>query len=117
MNQYITDIRFSENNIWCLVNHNYMCHICAKGYYIDSNFNEAVINKVSTYHEIALNLTYRSEPSIVPCATIIPPLNFQKSYKFYININPIPKFQVAACQIEQFDRYAELSLAIELTIW
>ena len=29
--------------MWCAAdNHNYMCHICAKGF-LDSNFNKAVI--------------------------------------------------------------------------
>ena len=38
-------------------NHNYMCHICAKGY-LDSNLNKAVIDKVSNFNEIAPNFTY-----------------------------------------------------------
>ena len=33
-------------------NHNYMCHICAIGF-LDSNFNEAVIDKKSNFQEIA----------------------------------------------------------------
>ena len=37
-------------------NHNFMSHICAKGF-LDSNFNEAVINKISNYQEIAPNFT------------------------------------------------------------
>ena len=33
--------------MWCVAdNHDYMwCHICAKGF-LDSNFNEAVIEKI-----------------------------------------------------------------------
>ena len=34
-------------------NHNYMCHICAKGF-LDSDFNEALINKISNFQELAL---------------------------------------------------------------
>ena len=34
--------------------HNYMCHICAKGF-LDSNINQEVINKISNFHEIAPN--------------------------------------------------------------
>ena len=35
--------------MWCAAdNNNYMCHICAKGI-LDSNFNYAVINKISNY--------------------------------------------------------------------
>ena len=34
-----------------------MCHVCAKGY-LDSNFNQAVIAKISIFHEIAPNFTY-----------------------------------------------------------
>ena len=44
--------------MWCAAdNHNCMCHICAKGY-LDSNFNKAVIDKISNFHEIAPNFTY-----------------------------------------------------------
>ena len=35
----------------------YMCHIGAKGF-LDSNFNEAVIDKLSIFQEIAPNFTY-----------------------------------------------------------
>ena len=38
-------------------NHNYMCHICAKEF-SNSNFNEAVIDKVSNFYEIAPNFTF-----------------------------------------------------------
>ena len=34
-----------------------MCHISAKGV-LDSNFNQAVIDKISVFHEIARNFTY-----------------------------------------------------------
>ena len=44
--------------MWCPAeNHNYMCHICAKGF-LDWNFDKAVIDKISNFHEIALNFTY-----------------------------------------------------------
>ena len=46
--------------MWCGAdNYNYMCHIhvCAKGF-LDSNFNEAVIDKISIFHKIAPNFTY-----------------------------------------------------------
>ena len=43
--------------MWCAVdNHNSMCLICAKGF-LDSNFNEAVIDEKSLFHEFALNFT------------------------------------------------------------
>ena len=38
-------------------NHNYMCHTCAKEY-LDSNFNQAVIDKISIFLEIDPNSTY-----------------------------------------------------------
>ena len=38
-------------------NHNYMCHTCPKEF-LDLNFNEAVIDKMSIFHEIAPNSTY-----------------------------------------------------------
>ena len=43
--------------MWSTVdNHNYMCYICAKGF-LDSNCNEAVIDKISSFNEIAPNFT------------------------------------------------------------
>ena len=38
-------------------NHNYICHKCAKEF-SDSNFNQAVIDKISNFLEIAPNSTY-----------------------------------------------------------
>ena len=44
-NLYSTETRLGRNKMWCAEdNHSYMCHICAKGF-LDSNFNEAVIDK------------------------------------------------------------------------
>ena len=44
--------------MWCASdNHNNMCHICAKEL-LDSNFNEAVIYKISVFNEITPNFTY-----------------------------------------------------------
>ena len=40
--------------------HNYICHICAKEF-LHPNFNEAVIYKISNFHEIAQNYTYSQE--------------------------------------------------------
>ena len=46
--------------MWCAANnHNNMCHICAIKF-LDSNLNEAVIDKISkisNFHEIAPNFT------------------------------------------------------------
>ena len=42
---------------WASDNHNNMCHICAKEL-LDSNFNEAVICKISIFNEIDPNFTY-----------------------------------------------------------
>ena len=38
-------------------NHNYICHTCAKEL-LDSNFNQADIDKISNFHKIAPNFTY-----------------------------------------------------------
>ena len=38
-------------------NHNYMCHICAIEF-LDSNFNQAVIDNISIFHKMALIFTY-----------------------------------------------------------
>ena len=39
--------------MWCAADiRNYTCHICAKGF-LDLNFNQAVINKISNFHEIS----------------------------------------------------------------
>ena len=34
-------------------NDNYMCHMCARGF-LNSNFDSAVIDKLSNFHEIAM---------------------------------------------------------------
>ena len=57
-NPYSTENRLSKNEMWCVAdNHNASCHTCAKGL-LDWNFNCAVINKISVFHEIASNFTY-----------------------------------------------------------
>ena len=55
---YLIEHRFSRKEMWCaVVNHNYMGHICAKGF-LDLNFNQAVIDKISIFYEIATDFTY-----------------------------------------------------------
>ena len=57
-NFYLTENWSKRNEIWLADdNHSYKCHIFAKGF-LDSNFNEAVIDKISFFHEIAPNFTY-----------------------------------------------------------
>ena len=57
-NLYLTENRLSWNEMYCAAdNHNYMCHTCAKEF-LDLNFNQAVINIISDFHEIAPNSTY-----------------------------------------------------------
>ena len=57
-NLYLSEDQLSRNEIWCATDkHSYTCHVCAKGF-LDSNFNEAVIDKVSNFHEIAPKFTY-----------------------------------------------------------
>ena len=54
----LTENRLSRNEMLCVAdNHNNMCHLCAKGF-LDLNFNQAVIDKISNFHEIAPNFTY-----------------------------------------------------------
>ena len=56
-NLYLTE-NWLEREIWFAEdNHSCMCHIYAKGF-LDSNFNEAVIDKISIFHEIAPNFTF-----------------------------------------------------------
>ena len=56
-NLYLTENRLSGNEMWCAIeNHNYMCQICAKGV-LDSNFNQAVMDKISNFQEIVPNFT------------------------------------------------------------
>ena len=51
-------INLSTNERWfAAYNNNYMRHIRAKGF-LDLNFNEAVIDKISNFHEIAPNFTH-----------------------------------------------------------
>ena len=60
-NLYLTENQLSRNLMWCASdNHNNLCHICAK-LILDSNFNLAVIHKISIFNEIAPNFTYSHE--------------------------------------------------------
>ena len=44
--------------MWCAADdHNVMCHTHTKEF-LDLNFNKAVIDKISNFHEIAPNSTY-----------------------------------------------------------
>ena len=44
--------------MWCVSdNHSNMCHICAKEL-LDSNFNEAVIDKIPIFQEIGQNFIH-----------------------------------------------------------
>ena len=55
---YLTENRLSTKQVWFAAdNHNYMCHMCAKEF-LDSNFKKAVIDKTSTFHEMAPSFTY-----------------------------------------------------------
>ena len=55
---YLTENWLRRTELWCATdNHNYMCHIYVKGI-LDSKFNEAVIDKISNFHEIDRNFTY-----------------------------------------------------------
>ena len=57
-NLYLTENRLSRNKMWCAAdNHNYMCHICAKGI-LDSNFNQAAIDRISIFLQTASNFTF-----------------------------------------------------------
>ena len=52
-NLYSTENRLGRNEIWCAEdNHSYMRHINKK-LFLYSNFNEAVIDKISIFQEIA----------------------------------------------------------------
>ena len=51
-NRHLTENRLSRNETWCAAdNHNYKCHIRLKAF-LDSNFNQAVIDKISNFHKI-----------------------------------------------------------------
>ena len=51
-NLYLTENRFSRNEMWCaVVNHNHMYHICAKGF-LDSYFCSAVTDKISFFRKL-----------------------------------------------------------------
>ena len=54
---YLSENRLGKNEIWCAENnHSYMSRVCAKGF-LDSNFNLAVIDKISFFQEIDPNYT------------------------------------------------------------
>ena len=55
---YLTKHRFGRNESYCAEdNHNYMSNMCEKEF-SDSNFNKAVIGKISIFQEITPNFTY-----------------------------------------------------------
>ena len=57
-NLYLTENRFSRNEMWCaVINNIHMCLKCAKGF-LDLNLNYTVIDKISILNEIASNFTY-----------------------------------------------------------
>ena len=57
-NLYLTKNVFGKNESCCAKdNHNYMSSMCEKEF-SDSNFNLAVIGKISIFQEIAPNFTY-----------------------------------------------------------
>ena len=63
--RYLTENWLSRNEIWFPAdNHNYMCYICAKGF-LDSNFNLAVVDKISNFHEIAAHFAYSQKSYFV----------------------------------------------------
>ena len=44
--------------MWCAAdNYSYTGHICAKGF-LDTNYNQVVIDKISNFHKIVPNFTY-----------------------------------------------------------
>ena len=57
-NLYLTENLLSWNKMCCASdNCNYMCHTCAKEF-LNSNFNKAVIDKISNIQDIAPNFTF-----------------------------------------------------------
>ena len=48
--------------------HNNICHICAKEF-LDSNFNQASIDKISHFPEIAPNFTYSQKSYFLKTAS------------------------------------------------
>ena len=57
-NLYLTKNRLYWNEMCCASdNYNYMCHTCAKEV-LNSSFNQAVIHKISNFHDIAPNFTF-----------------------------------------------------------
>ena len=57
-NLHLTKNWLSRNETWCMAdNYNYVCHVRAKGC-LDSNFNQAVIDRISIFNKIAQNFTF-----------------------------------------------------------
>ena len=57
-NLHLTENRSSRSEMWCTADdHNDMYRICAKEL-LDSNFYEAVIDKILNFNEIALSFTH-----------------------------------------------------------
>ena len=66
--------------MWCAAEiHNYMCQTYAKGF-SDSNFDEAVIDKLSNFHKIAPNFTYSQK-------------SYFLKYNYNFLIQPLPPYK------------------------
>ena len=57
-NLYFTKNQLSRNEMWCAaVNHNYVSHMCKRIFRFELQADKADIEKISIFHEIALNFT------------------------------------------------------------
>ena len=78
-------------------NYNYMCHTRAKEF-LNSSFNEAVIDKISNFHDIAPNFTFSHKSYFFKyiCNFLDQLLH---PYKFYSrNMSGILFFIFASCE-------------------
>ena len=87
-NLYLTENRFSRNEMWCaVVNHNHMYHICAKGF-LDSYFCWAVnINKIehtSSWFFLATNM--QKQRSELATVNVTVKLVYMLTVSFDINL-------------------------------
>ena len=53
----LTDLVGMKCSELTIIYNNYMCHMCAKGF-LDANFNQAILDKMSIFRKIAPNFTY-----------------------------------------------------------
>ena len=69
-NPFSTESQLTKNKMWCAAdNHNDTCHTCSKGF-LESNLNEADINKISNFYKNCPKFHIRKNRNLVSPALV-----------------------------------------------